>query len=707
MNIHAAKTPEAEHSSGTHDVAQKHADNESSFQFFDHREQSVAQRKVQAMANVSPRVGKAAGVHLMANKGDDSQLLPVQRKANRTGLSDTLKSGIEQLSGHSMDDVKVHYNSDKPAQMQAHAYAQGRDIHLGPGQEKHLPHEAWHVVQQAQGRVRPTMQMAGVGVSVNGDNQLEQEADAMGERALGLAQLRMHRNVEAGTTLPDAGLKSKRIADVQRQTIQRKLVVNGENLSDFFALHQGLAVAEVYRVMISDNQVVADAALHDSLNDNVDHVQRQLYKWMENAPGRNSASPKSHPDYGRKQQDRNYANFYDLARGLVGWVLAKPMRHVEKDVANQVYANEPLQAALDGLLGKLYYKIHDLEKDGLVDAARQNEILTELSSGLSIATDSLGHQIRLGHYQRHLSETEILDGNGRKYHGVPNDQLEILRTPLDFSLRDKVILLHDLMEYFGRKQSWNPQTAGTDLLPIETRDDTMVTTATDEDGQRSASVSMSDGDRTAQKRARGMGLTTGTRDEDAPSTVLARRKGLPVWAGQSMTTVRMMKLAQWAGADGLENSALALSIFAYWRKDYDHRSEYAYHTLFEVLDVAKNFGVEYFMMDGGAHKYPLIDLARMLANVKNTYERLLGITRALLQRMAGMNISESFASDLRYLFDEIKEEDVAVNLAYRIAKDELQTDADRNRGLREIVVHLGIAVKKQKEITAILDGINP
>ncbi|MFN9682245.1 MAG: DUF4157 domain-containing protein, partial [Bacteroidota bacterium] len=54
-----------------------------------------------------------------------------------------LKSGIEQLSGISMGDVKVHHNSDKPAQLQAHAYAQGTDIHLAKGQEKHLPHEAW------------------------------------------------------------------------------------------------------------------------------------------------------------------------------------------------------------------------------------------------------------------------------------------------------------------------------------------------------------------------------------------------------------------------------------------------------------------------------------------------------------------------------------------------------------------------------------
>ncbi|WP_229712495.1 DUF4157 domain-containing protein [Marivirga lumbricoides] len=99
--------------------------------------------------------------------------------SNNTGLPDDLKSGIENLSGYLMDDVKVHRNSDKPAQLQAHAYAQGTDIHLGSGQEKHLPHEAWHVVQQKQGRVKPTMQMKG-GVNVNDDKGLEKEADVMG-----------------------------------------------------------------------------------------------------------------------------------------------------------------------------------------------------------------------------------------------------------------------------------------------------------------------------------------------------------------------------------------------------------------------------------------------------------------------------------------------------------------------------------------------
>ena len=109
-----------------------------------------------------------------------------QMVASKTGLPNQLKSGVEALSGMSMDHVRVHYDSPKPAQLNAHAYAQGSDIHVGPGQAHHLPHEAWHVVQQAQGRVRPTMQLQS-GVPVNDDAGLEREADRMGARAMQMA----------------------------------------------------------------------------------------------------------------------------------------------------------------------------------------------------------------------------------------------------------------------------------------------------------------------------------------------------------------------------------------------------------------------------------------------------------------------------------------------------------------------------------------
>jgi|GEM_PF-3919914 len=135
----------------------------------DRRPVAQAQRAQQAAINESPR-------QLRLRQS------PPLAAPNRTGLPAQLKAGVESLSGHSLDDVRVHYNSAKPAQLQAHAYAQGTDIHVAPGQEQHLPHEAWHVAQQKQGRVSATTQLKGV--AVNDDSGLEREADVMGQQAL-------------------------------------------------------------------------------------------------------------------------------------------------------------------------------------------------------------------------------------------------------------------------------------------------------------------------------------------------------------------------------------------------------------------------------------------------------------------------------------------------------------------------------------------
>jgi hypothetical protein len=108
---------------------------------------------------------------------------PVQMQAeNNTGLPDTLKAGVERLSGIDMSEVRVHYNSDKPAQLGALAYTQGKDIHVAAGQERHLPHEAWHVVQQARQQVQPTVQTKGA--AVNDEPGLENEASEKGRQSL-------------------------------------------------------------------------------------------------------------------------------------------------------------------------------------------------------------------------------------------------------------------------------------------------------------------------------------------------------------------------------------------------------------------------------------------------------------------------------------------------------------------------------------------
>lgn len=163
---------------------------------------------LQAMHNKSlvlsdHRPVSATTAFQMARQLRDARSASSQASTTGQSLPGTLKSGIESLSGMSMDHVQVHYNSAKPAQLNAHAYAQGSQIHLGPGQAQHLPHEAWHVVQQAQGRVKPTMQMK-TGVPVNDDKGLEHEADVMGARALtqGSIQRQAYAQTAVATTNP-------------------------------------------------------------------------------------------------------------------------------------------------------------------------------------------------------------------------------------------------------------------------------------------------------------------------------------------------------------------------------------------------------------------------------------------------------------------------------------------------------------------------
>jgi hypothetical protein len=186
---------------------------------------AASHRRLQEMANNSPRVRQLKAVAELANRRSSPRSQPpAQRQANDTGLPDDLRSRVEGLSGISLDDVKVHYDSARAAQLQAHAFAQGSSIHVAPGMEKHLPHEAWHVVQQKQGRVRPTVQVEG-GVKVNDDPALEREADAMAAKSL------------QGGAGGDGGAAS---APVQRsvdgEVIQNVLIYKGERFESMQAL---------------------------------------------------------------------------------------------------------------------------------------------------------------------------------------------------------------------------------------------------------------------------------------------------------------------------------------------------------------------------------------------------------------------------------------------------------------------------------------
>ncbi|MCX5954659.1 MAG: DUF4157 domain-containing protein [Cyanobacteria bacterium] len=269
MNTHADKASGNKSQAITNSLPRLQSKGIPTFQFTDNRPEAAAQSKLQELANNSQQVSQLKTLLQLANNSAQAKQAaqlqslanakapsPIQQKIanritqlvqvpqeegviqgkfetvqlqqnetdnkpreNKTGLPDNLKASIESLSGLSLDHVKVHFNSAQPAQLNALAYAQGSDIHLAPGQEQHLPHEAWHIVQQAQGRVQPTMQMQD-GVPLNDDAGLEREADVMGAKALApVAQL-------AGGPEEEETLLGK-FAPVQRMGQERNGALEG------------------------------------------------------------------------------------------------------------------------------------------------------------------------------------------------------------------------------------------------------------------------------------------------------------------------------------------------------------------------------------------------------------------------------------------------------------------------------------------------
>lgn len=150
------------------------------------------------------------------------------KQKNMNRLPSNLQVGIESLSGISTDDITVHYNSVEPSKVQALAYTEGTEIYLAPGQEKHLSHEAWHVVQQKQGRVRPTTQVRGV--AVNDNPHLEREADVMGEQSKRVGYFSKSKAIKVGNTV------NQRENSLQRKTsslpvVQRMLGMNSKGIN--------------------------------------------------------------------------------------------------------------------------------------------------------------------------------------------------------------------------------------------------------------------------------------------------------------------------------------------------------------------------------------------------------------------------------------------------------------------------------------------
>lgn len=179
----------------------------------------------------SPRV-QAQTLQAMLAKASNTS----RRQGISTGLPMSLKVGLEHLSGLELSTVRVHYHSQKPATLDALACTQGQTIEIGPGQEDHLPHEAWHVVQQMQGRVKATTHKEGT--PINDDKGLEREADLMGAKAWQLG----HQSNGLPLTQPLRATSFSEMPPVQRKTQIGRTNYDGKDMQRQF-------LGDVQRIM--------------------------------------------------------------------------------------------------------------------------------------------------------------------------------------------------------------------------------------------------------------------------------------------------------------------------------------------------------------------------------------------------------------------------------------------------------------------------
>jgi hypothetical protein len=145
-------------------------------------------RYVQRVVERVQRQGGAEGFEL-----DDEMAGRIHRaRSGGQPLNGAVQAQMSGALGYDFSGVRVHTDSEADAlnqQLNARAFTIGQDIFFRRGEYslgvgsgwKVIAHELTHVVQQMQGRIGSTTQARGV--AVDGDVELEHQADMMEERA--------------------------------------------------------------------------------------------------------------------------------------------------------------------------------------------------------------------------------------------------------------------------------------------------------------------------------------------------------------------------------------------------------------------------------------------------------------------------------------------------------------------------------------------
>ncbi|HET9627075.1 MAG TPA: hypothetical protein VFP84_37205 [Kofleriaceae bacterium] len=306
-------------------------------------------------------------------------------------------------------------------------------------------------------------------------------------------------------------------------------------------------------------------------------IFHQLKKWIEVYPDayrKTNVGVRAPDGPTHKIQARAYPSYEHLIKSVITWVNAKENRRFEKRLAFVVLKHPAINRGLNSLFARI------TEKVGSLDKVLRDRILVEWKTGKIECGEHQGK--KWGAYQTYFTrQPPFFD----------------IYFPIHVTTSRKIEIIHDLMEYFSSANITKHATAGAGMLVRPSGEFSNIATVFDvEQGLVRKVIGSDDRSKKGKYSSSTIPLSwleqVSTRDPQNPLTHTAALYNMPVWAGNSQTTARMLEFVQWLGASPLEMEAVAWSIFAYWRTEYD-KAATPYHTFHEVMDVAANYGVSY------------------------------------------------------------------------------------------------------------------
>ncbi len=424
----------------------------------------------------------------------------------------------------------------------------------------------------------------------------------------------------------------------------------------------------------------------------------------------NSPRASSHHLSNERELVRSYQCWFEVGLALDGWFSSKELRKQEQELAQSNYQNPYLAVLLNSVFHKFYNHIKGLKKG---DGNFQNILTMELLCGQTIIrSTSLSLQLQpataFGRYRAAFSGEH---SNNTSFVASKTFPLQVLKAPQQYSITDKIITLHDMSEYFGEQQAGTPETAGQWLLSHIQLSQLAVSTYA-RNSNTIIQVSLLDNEiveRGENRKSLGVGDNHCCRDESAISTLLARDLGLPLCSGHSISVSNILNMVTlWGGANVYELTALSHGLAAFWRLEYRHINKNRSHTLHEVFDIAKNFGVRYQLSqkDNGKARqiYDKINLGYLCQYIDAIYIEIITLLDDVEKKLLLVNSQSSIENrhrtvNLHNNWQQILEEKkhTAKKLTSLMSQTLCQRD-EYNPGMNSLTVGANINNKTENTI---------